>query len=72
MVDVVVNNVMSTSITPDFSKYMFNDQVSPGLCNYYWSCTDLETLNSDNQISPSIIHIAQFNGGILLVNRTAG
>lgn len=26
MVDVVVNNVMSTSITPDFSKYMFNDQ----------------------------------------------
>ena len=28
MVDVVVNNVMATSITPDFSKYMFKQEVS--------------------------------------------
>ena len=27
MVDVVVNNVMSTSLTPDLSKYMFKEQV---------------------------------------------
>ena len=27
MVDVVVNNVMATSLTPDWSKYMFKDQV---------------------------------------------
>jgi hypothetical protein len=27
MVDVVVNNVMSTSTTPDYSKYMFKDKV---------------------------------------------
>ena len=27
MVDVVVNNVMATSITPDFSKYMFKQVV---------------------------------------------
>ena len=28
MVDVVVNNVMATSLTPDYSKYMFKDAVS--------------------------------------------
>ena len=27
MVDVVVNNVMATSITPDLSTYMFKEQV---------------------------------------------
>ena len=27
MVDVVVNNVMSTSLTPDLSTYMFKEQV---------------------------------------------
>lgn len=27
MVDVVVNNVMATSTTPDYSKYMFKDKV---------------------------------------------
>lgn len=27
MVDVVVNNVMATSSTPDFSKYFFKDPV---------------------------------------------
>lgn len=27
MVDVVVNNVMATSLTPDYSKYMFKDAV---------------------------------------------
>lgn len=27
MVDVVVNNVMSTSLTPDLSKYLFKDKV---------------------------------------------
>jgi len=29
MVDVVVNDVMATSITPDYSKYMFKQQVPP-------------------------------------------
>lgn len=29
MVDVVVNNVMATSFTPDWSKYMFKDAVRP-------------------------------------------
>lgn len=29
MVDVVVNNVMATSTTPDYSKYMFKDKVRP-------------------------------------------
>ncbi len=28
MVDVVVNNVMSTTTTPDWSQYMFKDAVS--------------------------------------------
>ena len=28
MVDVVVNNVMATSLTPDYSKYMFKDAVN--------------------------------------------
>jgi len=28
MVDVVVNNVMSTSLQPDYSKYFFKDPVS--------------------------------------------
>lgn len=27
MVDVVVNNVMATSTSPDYSKYMFKDKV---------------------------------------------
>lgn len=27
MVDAVVNNVMSTSLTPDLSTYMFKDPV---------------------------------------------
>jgi alpha-amylase len=27
MVDIVVNNVMSTSLTPDYSKYFFKDSV---------------------------------------------
>lgn len=27
MVDVVVNNVMATSLTPDYSQYMFKDSV---------------------------------------------
>jgi len=27
MVDVVVNNVMATSINPDYSQYMFKDKV---------------------------------------------
>lgn len=27
MVDIVVNNVMATSTTPDYSKYMFKDKV---------------------------------------------
>jgi len=29
MVDIVANNVMATSITPDFSTYMFKEQVTP-------------------------------------------
>lgn len=36
MVDVVVNNVMSTSLTPDWTNYMFKDEVRrrvmPPLC----------------------------------------
>jgi hypothetical protein len=28
MVDVVVNNVMATSTSPDYSPYMFKDSVS--------------------------------------------
>jgi len=28
MVDIVVNNVMSTSLQPDYSKYFFKDPVS--------------------------------------------
>lgn len=28
MIDIVVNNVMSTSLTPDYSKYFFNNVVS--------------------------------------------
>lgn len=31
MVDVVVNNVMATTTTPDYSKFMFKDQVSHAL-----------------------------------------
>lgn len=27
MVDIVVNNVMATSVTPDYSKFMFKDPV---------------------------------------------
>lgn len=33
MVDVVVNNVMATSTTPDYSKYMFKDKVRGHSCN---------------------------------------
>jgi hypothetical protein len=29
MVDIVANNVMATSITPDLSKYMFKEPVTP-------------------------------------------
>jgi len=28
MIDVVVNDVMATSITPDLSTYMFKDEVT--------------------------------------------
>lgn len=31
MVDAVVNNVMSTSLTPDLSTYMFKEAVSRNL-----------------------------------------
>jgi alpha-amylase len=45
MVDVVVNNVMSTSLTPDLSTYMFNDQVSftPSVC---FRCTITNDMQS--------------------------
>lgn len=35
MVDVVVNNVMATSLQPDYSKYMFKDAVR---IRYYTVC----------------------------------
>lgn len=39
MVDVVVNDVMATSLTPDLSKYMFKDKVHPylALCHVLYS-----------------------------------
>lgn len=37
MVDVVVNNVMATSLTPDYSQFMFKDEVGvfvPFCCRF--------------------------------------
>jgi len=45
MVDVVVNNVMATSLTPDYSKYLFTDQ------SYYhpYCPVDFSNLTSEQQ-----------------------
>ncbi|KAJ7445782.1 glycoside hydrolase family 13 protein [Mycena galericulata] len=45
MVDIVINNVMSTSLTPDYSTYMFNDQ------KYYhpYCAIDWTNLTSEQQ-----------------------
>ncbi|KAK7023885.1 Not1-domain-containing protein [Favolaschia claudopus] len=45
MVDVVINNVMSTSLTPDYSKYMFKD------AKYYhpYCAVDFSNTTSEQQ-----------------------
>ncbi|KAJ7286003.1 alpha-amylase [Mycena rebaudengoi] len=43
MVDIVVNNVMATSTTPDYSKYMFKDQsLYHPYCPIVWGNTTSE------------------------------
>lgn len=39
MIDVVVNDVMATSITPDLSTYMFKEQVKLLFCVLHTSIT---------------------------------
>lgn len=40
MIDVVVNDVMATSITPDLSTYMFKEQVKLLFCVLHTSITE--------------------------------
>ena len=64
MVDVVVNNVMSTSLTPDYSKYFFNDPVS-------YTVLVIKP-ESDVFYSHSITHIARCDGVTPPANRSVG
>lgn len=40
MVDIVANNVMATSTTPDYSKYMFKDKVR-NKCPFFLSLVNV-------------------------------
>lgn len=62
MVDVVINNVMSTSLKPDYSQYFFEDSVS-----MTFPAPQYLTFHS-----PCIIPIVQYNGVILPANKLVG
>lgn len=52
MVDIVVNNVMATSTTPDYSTYFFKDPVS---YRYLHICVSKDDeLSAHQSINPSI------------------
>jgi alpha-amylase len=63
MVDIVVNDVMSTSTSPDYSQYMFKSSVR--VSNY---CTSGSNLG----FSRFIIRIVRYSGETPLASRTAG